>query len=90
MWAHITQEAVKRVGRTATVRATARTARTASRRSRARPTLERCQHGLLRGTCAICLQMEETIDDLHPGRLAPEERPGRMRGGDEAEEAEEE
>lgn len=78
------------MGRTATARATARTARSASRRSRTRTRLERCAHGLLRGTCAICLQMEETIDDLHAGRLAPEERPGRMRGGDDAEEAEEE
>jgi len=27
--------------------------------------------------------MEETIDDLHAGRLAPEERPGRTRGGED-------
>jgi hypothetical protein len=27
--------------------------------------------------------MEETIDDLHAGRLAPEERPGRVRNGEE-------
>ncbi len=38
--------------------------------------LERCPHGLLKGTCAICLQMEETVD-LTTGKLAPEERPGR-------------
>jgi len=34
--------------------------------------------------------MEETIDDLHAGRLAPEERPGRMRSDDDEEESEEE
>ena len=76
------------LGRTATARATPRATRTPTRRARARTAAERCQHGLLRGTCAICLQMEETIDDLHAGRLAPEERPGRAKNGDE--EAEEE
>ena len=76
------------LGRTATARATPRATRTPARRARARTAAERCQHGLLRGTCAICLQIEDTIDDLHAGRLAPEERPGRARNGDE--EAEEE
>lgn len=79
------------LGRTATARATARGTRTSTRRARTRTAAERCPHGLLRGTCAICLQMEETIDDLHAGRLAPEERPGRMRKGeDEEEESEQE
>jgi hypothetical protein len=32
--------------------------------------------------------MEETIDDLHTGRLAPEERPGRLRGSEEESEEE--
>lgn len=82
---------MKGLGKTATARPTARATRTAPRRARTRAPLERCQHGLLRGTCAICLQMEETIDDLHPGRLAPDERPARLRNSeDESEEAEEE
>jgi len=34
--------------------------------------------------------MEETIDDLHSGRLAPEERPGRPRNGEEEAEKESE
>ncbi len=34
--------------------------------------------------------MEETIDDLHAGRLAPEERPGRIRSGEDEEEEEKE
>lgn len=52
--------------------------------------LERCDHGLLKGTCAICLQMEETLD-LHSGKLAPEERSGvRIRASEEEEEEEEE
>jgi hypothetical protein len=45
------------------------------------------------GTCAICLRIEETTAvDLHPSRLAPEERPARARAEDEEaeEEAEEE
>jgi len=74
---------VNGLGRTATARATARATRTPVRRVRTRTAAERCQHGLLRGTCAICLEMEETIDDLHAGRLAPEERPGRTRGGED-------
>lgn len=78
------------MGRTATARATARGTRTPTRRARTRTTAERCAHGLLRGTCAICLQMEETIDDLHAGRLAPEERPGRIRNGEDEEEEEKE
>ncbi len=76
------------MGRIATARPTARVTRTSARRVRARTTLERCEHGLLRRTCAICLRMEETIDDLHTGRLAPEERPGRLRGSEEESEEE--
>ena len=49
--------------------------------------LERCPHGLLKGTCAICLQIEETVD-LTTGKLAPEERPGRLRGRDDEDEEE--
>jgi hypothetical protein len=67
-------------GRTKSARATTAT--------RPRIKLERCPHGLLKGTCAICLQIEETID-LTTGKLAPEERPGRLRGGDEDDEDEE-
>jgi hypothetical protein len=65
---------VTSVGRTATTRAVSRTrsARTGSGRARKRPS-ERCEHGLLRGTCAICLRMEETADDLHNARLEAEE-----------------
>lgn len=51
-----------------------RLARAATAR-KVRKKLQRCQHGLLKGTCAICLHMEETIE-LHTGKLAPEERPG--------------
>lgn len=58
--------------------------------SKSRRKLERCEHGLLKGTCAICLRMDETIV-LHTGRLAPEERPGQVRSAaDEAEDEEEE
>jgi hypothetical protein len=67
-------------GRTKSARATTAT--------RSRVMLERCPHGLLKGTCAICLQIEETVD-LTTGKLAPEERPGRLRGGDEDAEDEE-
>lgn len=73
--------------------ATARPIRSrAGARSARKKTLERCEHGLLRGTCAICLQMEETIDLLQSGRLAPEERPGMKaeEGASEEEEEEEE
>jgi hypothetical protein len=56
--------------------------------SRSRNKLERCEHGLLRVTCAICLQMEE-IGDLHSGRLSSDERGGRN-GGEEEEGEEEE
>ena len=77
-------KAVERLARSATARASSRrTSRTSSNRPRSK--LERCEHGLLRATCAICLQMEE-IGDLHSGRLSPEER----RGGDEDETEEEE
>lgn len=74
------------MARTATRRtATGRTkSARASTATRPRTTLERCPHGLLKGTCAICLQMEETID-LTTGKLAPEERPG-LRHDDEDEE----
>lgn len=67
--------------RTATGRTKSARAATATR---PRVRLERCPHGLLKGTCAICLQMEETVD-LATGKLAPEERPGRLRVGDEEE-----
>lgn len=50
--------------------------------------LERCEHGLLRATCAICLQMEETTDLTH-GRLAPDERPSRREADEEESEEEE-
>ena len=79
-------KAVKRLARSATARTTSRRTSRAST-SRSRNKLERCEHGLLRVTCAICLQMEE-IGDLHSGRLSPEERGGRSDG--EEEEAEEE
>ncbi len=42
--------------------------------SKSRKKLQRCPHGLLKGTCAICLRMDETVD-LHTGKLSPEERP---------------
>jgi len=42
---------------------------------------------LLKATCAICLQMEETID-LTTGRLAPDERPARRVAEEESEEEE--
>jgi hypothetical protein len=70
-----------------------RATRSSHRRARARNATARCPHDLLVGTCAICLQIEEnTADDLHPSRLAPEERPARARNEDEEseEEAEEE
>ncbi len=61
------------VGRTATTRAAsrARTARSGGGRSRKGLT-ERCEHGLLRGMCAICLRIEETTEDLHNARLEEE------------------
>ena len=74
------------MGRTATARPAAR--RTARATTKPRRKLERCQHGLLRGTCAICLQMEETID-LTTGKLAPDERPPRSRASDDEGEEEE-
>jgi len=75
------------LGRTATARVTTtRRSKVSSHRSRAK--LERCAHGLLKATCAICLQMEETTD-LATGRLAPDERPAR-RGVDDDEGDEEE
>ena len=79
-------KAVKRLARSATARASARSRRTSKTSSnRSRSKLERCEHGLLRVTCAICLQMEE-VGDLHSGRLSPEER----RSGEEDEAEEEE
>lgn len=75
------------LARSATARATRRSSRVSSN-NRSRNKLERCEHGLLRATCAICLQMEETTD-LTTGRLAPDERPAR-RSGDEEESEEEE
>ncbi|HEY3247118.1 MAG TPA: hypothetical protein VGK88_02345 [bacterium] len=67
--------------RTATGRTKSARATTATRIG---TRLERCPHGLLKGTCAICLQMEETVD-LTTGKLAPEERPGRLHDEDEDE-----
>lgn len=83
--------AVNRLGRSATTRTATRSTRTTpARKARRRVVLERCDHGLLKGTCAICLQMEETLD-LHSGKLAPEERSGvRIRASEEEEEEEEE
>ncbi len=43
----------------------------------------------MRGTCAICLRMEE-IGDLHSGRLSPEERGGRGDHDTDEDESEEE
>jgi len=74
------------LARSATARATRRASKTAGPRSKA--VLERCEHGLLRATCAICLRMEETTD-LTPGRLAPDERPSRREADDEESEEEE-
>lgn len=78
------------MGRTATARAagTRRYNGRGSTAGRSRKKLERCEHGLLKGTCAICLQMEETTD-LTTGKLAPEERPGRIRGEEDESEEEE-
>ncbi len=51
--------------------------------SKSRKKLQRCPHGLLKGTCAICLHMDETVE-LHTGKLAPEERPdGKVHSEDE-------
>ncbi len=74
------------VGRTATTRAASRTrsARAGSGRARKRLS-ERCEHGLLRGTCAICLQMEETADDLHHARLEAEEADEETEGPEDEE-----
>ncbi len=57
--------------------------------SKARKKLQRCPHGLLKGTCAICLRIEETAVELHTGKLAPEERPGGKHHSDDEEAAEE-
>ncbi|MGH2426881.1 MAG: hypothetical protein ACRDF1_11470 [bacterium] len=50
--------------------------------------LERCPHGLMRGTCAICLQIEDETIDLQTGKLAPEERVGKRVVEEEEEEEE--
>jgi hypothetical protein len=81
-------KAVNRLPRSATARATRRSSRVASNTRSRRSPLERCEHGLLRATCAICLQMEETVD-LTTGRLAPDERPARVAPDDEEVEEEE-
>src|SRR4030067_2889096 len=86
-WGTGPDKAGKRLGRTATARATRRSSKV-SPGTRSRNKLERCEHGLLRATCAICLQMEETTTDLTTGRLAPDERPARRAG--DAEESPEE
>lgn len=75
------------LARSATARRTSRRTSKGSTTTRSRAKLERCEHGLLRATCAICLQMEE-VGDLTTGRLAPEERPGRRGEEDEGEEEE--
>jgi len=75
------------VGRTATARAASTRRSKVSTANRSRSKLERCEHGLLKATCAICLQMEETID-LTTGRLAPDERPARRVAEEESEEEE--
>lgn len=67
---------------------TATRSRGSARKAR-RQLLERCPHGLMKGTCAICLQIEEETLDLQTGKLAPEERSGR-RAAEEDEEEEEE
>lgn len=75
------------MARSVTARATRRSSKV-STSTRSKHKLERCEHGLLKATCAICLQMEETVDLTH-GRLAPDERPAR-RGADEDEAEDEE
>lgn len=81
-------KAVNGLARSAT--RTATRSRTAPSRKARKRLLERCEHGLVKGTCAICLQMEET-SDLTAGKLAPEERAGsRIRGSEDDEEEEEE
>lgn len=76
-------------------RAATRTARTpgrarpkASARKARKWLLERCPHGLMRGTCAICLQIEDETLDLQTGKLAPEERVGKRVVEEEEEEEE--
>lgn len=43
----------------------------------------------MRGTCAICLQIEDETLDLQTGKLAPEERLGKRAAEEEEEEEEE-
>ncbi len=87
-WGPGRTKAVNRLARSVTARATSRRTSKVSAANRSRNKFERCQHGLLRATCAICLQMDE-VGDLQTGRLAPEERTG-QHAGDEDEGEEEE
>ncbi len=57
---------------------------------KSRKKVQRCPHGLLKGTCAICLRMDETTVELHTGKLAPEERPGGKAHSEEEESGDEE
>lgn len=62
----------------------------ASARKARKRLLERCEHGLMRGTCAYCLQIEEETLELQTGKLAPEERLAKRAAAEEEEEEEEE
>ncbi|GEM_PF-2023846 len=84
-------EAVNGLARAATRTATRTPARArpkASARKARKWLLERCPHGLMRGTCAICLQIEDETIDLQTGKLAPEERVGKRAVEEEEEEEE--
>lgn len=72
---------------TRTVARTPARARPKARKAR-KWLLERCPHGLMRGTCAICLQIEDETIDLQTGKLAPEERVGKRVVEEEEEEEE--
>lgn len=76
------------MARAATRTATRTRPRISARKARKR-LLERCEHGLMRGTCAYCLQIEEETLDLQTGKLAPEERLAKRAAEEEEEEEEE-
>lgn len=85
------QKAVNGLARAATrsaARSPARARPKASARKARKWLLERCPHGLMRGTCAICLQIEDETLDLQTGKLAPEERLGKRAVEEEEEEEE--
>jgi len=85
-------KAVNGLARAATRTATRTPSRTrpkVSARKVRKRLLERCPHGLMRGTCAICLQIEDETLDLQTGKLAPEERVGKRVAEEEEEEEEE-